>query len=192
MSSKRRNRGLSAEEQVLWNKVVENIAPQGNSMPPATISDLDIPEPRPLPTPKAIRPFALGQSTKPESKAIHRPATAPHNMDKNSFNRLKKGKIVVDGRIDLHGMTLAQAHPALIGFVREAHASRKRLLLVITGKGKTKRGDSIMPERQGILRHQIPHWLSMSPLAQMVLQVTEAHLKHGGSGAYYVYLKRQR
>ena len=192
MSAKRRNRGLSTEDRALWEKVVENIAPRKAAMPPATIADLDIPEPRPLPTPKPLKPIAQGLKPKPASAAMQRPPTAPHNMDKNSFNRLKKGKIAVEGKIDLHGMTLAQAHPALIGFVREAHVSGKRLLLVITGKGKTRRDDGIMPERQGILRLQIPHWLTMPPLAPMVLQVTEAHLKHGGSGAFYVYLKRQR
>ena len=67
-----------------------------------------------------------------------------------------------------------------------------RHVLVITGKGKRGLDDGPIPQRQGVLRHQVPHWLRLPPLGAAVMQVTEAHLKHGGSGAYYVYLRRGR
>jgi len=114
------------------------------------------------------------------------------NMDGRNFDRLKKGKLPVDGRIDLHGMTLAEAHPALTGFVQASHMAGRRLLLVITGKGRTFDGEGLMSARRGILNHQVPQWLRNHPLAPLVLQVTQAHGKHGGSGAYYVYLRRRR
>ncbi|MCG6901727.1 MAG: Smr/MutS family protein, partial [Rhodobacter sp.] len=63
---------------------------------------------------------------------------------------------------------------------------------VITGKGRDKDQDGPIPVRRGVLKHQVPHWLTTPPLNLMVLQISEAHLKHGGTGAYYVYLKRRR
>ena len=119
-------------------------------------------------------------------------AKSPVQMDKKSFGRLKRGKLKPEGRIDLHGMTLDRAHPALSRFILSAHASGKRLVLVITGKGKSRDEGGPIPVRQGVLRHQVPQWLSMSPLSGVVLQVSQAHISHGGGGAYYVYLRRQR
>ncbi len=86
-------------------------------------------------------------------------------------------------------MTLAEAHPELIRFLLNAHAQGLRLVLVITGKGKAMFEPVARPT--GALRHQLPHWLRLPPLNHIVLQVTEAHLKHGGSGAFYVYLRRR-
>ena len=65
-------------------------------------------------------------------------------------------------------------------------------MLVVTGKGKDRDTGGPIPVRHGVLRHNVPQWLRMPPLASLVLQITEAHLKHGGGGAYYVYLRRQR
>ncbi len=72
------------------------------------------------------------------------------------------------------------------------HSAGKRLLLVITGKGKLRDEDGPIPVRLGMLRHQVPEWLRLQPLAGVVLQVTQAHPIHGGSGAYYVYLRKLR
>jgi DNA-nicking Smr family endonuclease len=119
-------------------------------------------------------------------------ARQPVRMDRKSFGKMKRGKLVPEARIDLHGMTLAQAHPALTRFILDSHASQRRLVLVITGKGKTRDDAGPIPVRRGVLRHQVPHWLATPPLAQAVLQISEAHLKHGGGGAYYVYLRRSR
>ena len=66
-----------------------------------------------------------------------------------------------------------------------------RLVLVITGKGKRRDDTGPIPQRVGALRHQVPQWLRLPPLGPAVLQITEAHLKHGGSGAYYVYLRKR-
>ncbi len=89
-------------------------------------------------------------------------------------------------------MTLDQAHPALTGFVMKAHAEGKRLVLVITGKGKERDELTSMPTRRGVLRHNVPAWLRTPPLSSVVIQVDTAHQRHGGIGAYYVYLRRKR
>ena len=64
-------------------------------------------------------------------------------------------------------------------------------MLVITGKGRAPDG-GLQPQRHGILRHSVPHWLGAPPLAARILQVAPAHQRHGGGGAYYVYLRRRR
>jgi DNA-nicking Smr family endonuclease len=117
---------------------------------------------------------------------------SPVQMDNKAFTKLKRGKLSPEGRIDLHGMTLDRAHPALTRFILGAHKNGKRLVLVITGKGKMRDEGGPIPVRYGVLRHQVPQWLSMPPLASAVLQVSQAHISHGGGGAYYVYLRRQR
>jgi DNA-nicking Smr family endonuclease len=113
-------------------------------------------------------------------------------MDAKAFGRMKRGKLVPEDRIDLHGMTLDQAHPALVSFVLTSQARGLRLVLVITGKGQREDAYDPMPRRRGVLKSQVPQWLRLSPVAQAVLQVSEAHRKHGGGGAYYVYLRKRR
>lgn len=119
-------------------------------------------------------------------------ANSPLQMDQKAFRKLRKGKLKPEGRIDLHGMTLDRAHTSLTRFVLSSHSSGKRLLLVITGKGKHRDTAGPIPVRHGVLRHQVPQWLRLAPLSSVVLQVTEAHISHGGGGAYYVYLRRSR
>jgi DNA-nicking Smr family endonuclease len=112
-------------------------------------------------------------------------------MDSKAHRKLTRGKLSPEARIDLHGMTLADAHPALLRFVADAHARGLRLLLVITGKGKARNDEGPIPTRPGVLRHQVPQWLTGGPLRPLVLQVAQAHQRHGGSGAFYVYLRRR-
>jgi len=188
-------RHLSAEERALWDHVAERMEPlhaKKNIVLPEAKPRPKRPDPQPLPF------FEVG------AKADHRRAhdllppihqrlqTAPVNMDNKSFGKMKRGKIKPEGRIDLHGMTMDQAHPALTNFILGAQAQGKRLVLVITGKGKDRDEGGPIPMRHGILRHQVPQWLALQPLSPAILQVTPAHLRHGGHGAYYVYLRRNR
>ena len=114
-------------------------------------------------------------------------------MDRKAFTRMKRGKLKPEARIDLHGLTLAEAQPRLSRFIQAAHADGKRLVLVITGKGRSGRDDGDpIPTRPGALRRQVPDWLMRPPLSTMVLDIAPAHIRHGGEGAYYVYLRRSR
>mgnify|MGYP005694519765 CR=1 FL=1 len=125
----------------------------------------------------------------------HRPAVSIPKASRaghTSFNQVKRGKLRPEARIDLHGMTLQQAHPELIGFILKSHANGCRLVLVITGKGKPGQGEDIIPRRSGVLRHKVPQWLRLAPVSSAILEVTPAHVKHGGGGAFYVYLRRHR
>ena len=116
----------------------------------------------------------------------------PVQMDRKTFGQMIRGRLSPEGRLDLHGMTLDQAHPVLSRFILKEYSAGKRLVLVITGKGKNRPDDGPIPVRTGILRHQVPIWLSSPPLRHAVLQTSPAHKKHGGIGAYYVYLRRTR
>lgn len=189
-------RRLSEEEIDLWRKVTqtaERMHPEGKP------HEAPIPKPKPIRRPVAkINTFEMGrgaaQPAQPDlaPPVSERMAQAPVKMDRKTHAKLKRGKMKPEGKLDLHGMTMDQAHPRLVSFILKAQAEGKRLVLVITGKGKHRDEGGPIPVRFGVLRHQVPHWLSVPPLAQAVLQVAEAHLKHGGGGAYYVYLRRNR
>ena len=84
-------------------------------------------------------------------------------MDRRRFDKLRRGRLDPEARIDLHGMTSEHAHAALTGFIRAAHADGLRLVLVITGKGRPD-AQAMQPHRHGILRHSLPHWLAAPPL----------------------------
>ncbi|KPP89206.1 MAG: hypothetical protein HLUCCA08_03175 [Rhodobacteraceae bacterium HLUCCA08] len=193
-----RKRRLRPEERALWDKVAasaERLPKHGKVMTEPTPSPPAAPS-RAKTEPMA--PFRLGAQVDHHADHDLLPGlteqinTGGVAMDRKAFGRLKRGKLSPEARIDLHGMTLERAHPALTGFILNAHAAGRRLVLVITGKGKARDEGGPIPTRFGVLRHQVPQWLRMPPLSGAVLQVTEAHRSHGGAGAYYVYLRRRR
>jgi len=120
-------------------------------------------------------------------------AEVPVQMDAGLHRRMVRGKLDPEARIDLHGMTRAQAQAALTGFLLSAHARGVRLVLVITGKGREATDDhGPMPHRHGALRHDLPHWVHSGPLRAIVLELRPAHRSHGGGGAFYLYLRRRK
>lgn len=181
-------RRLTPEEVELWQKVA---ARTQRLHPEKELSLLPLPKPKPVkkPVPRTTASVAKAPET---PASAHPAAKAGPNMDHKKYGRMKRGKLAPEGRLDLHGMTLDQAHPALIRFILKAQADGKRLVLVITGKGRETDGFDPVPRHRGILKRQVPHWLEIPPLAQAVLQVTTAHTRHGGGGALYVYLRKNR
>jgi DNA-nicking Smr family endonuclease len=108
--------------------------------------------------------------------------------------RLARGRADIDARIDLHGMTQAQAHAALLRFLYRAQADGARFVLVITGKGApamAHKAGMVRSER-GVLRRQVPLWLGLPEFRGCVLGFDDAHVGHGGEGALYVRLRRAR
>ncbi len=188
---------LNADDLDLWRRVTERT--EKLDLKSLFTPQIDAPAPAP-PALKRAKAIVMGKpqgSSKPRNYDLvpslpDQLGKAPVQMDQKAFTRMKRGKLKPEGRIDLHGMTLDRAHPALTKFILSAHRSGKRLVLVITGKGKERDEGGPIPVRYGVLRHQVPQWLSMAPLSQAVLQVTQAHISHGGGGAYYVYLRRTR
>lgn len=113
-------------------------------------------------------------------------------LDARTEQRLRRGKLPIDGILDLHGHTQETSHRLLQDFVIGAHARGKRCLLVITGKGRSTAGGAIFDVPEGVLKRRVPDWLSMPPLRDLVLKIMQASPHHGGGGAVYVYLKRKR
>lgn len=192
-----KRRRLDSNDLELWRKVTERT--EKLDLKSLFVAEIETLEPS-LPAIRKGKSVLLGKPNPKPRRASHdlTPAlpaqinAAPVQMDQKAFGKMKRGKIKPEGRIDLHGMTLDRAHPALSRFILSAHKSGKRLVLVITGKGKMRDEGGPIPTRHGVLRHQVPQWLGMPPLSAVVLQVTQAHISHGGGGAYYVYLRRQR
>lgn len=201
-----RKRQLSPEEKALWESVARRAEPLKQLSPAPVVQTKPAsgfmkrpdrkPDPVVPPVSKPVRhthkkhqPLNRHDIAPPIAQQMR---DAPVHMDRKAYGRMKRGKLLPEARIDLHGMTLAQAHPVLTGFIMRSVSSGHRLVLVITGKGKNRDDGNAIPTRFGVLRHQVPQWLHMAPLAGMVLQVTPAHGRHGGEGAYYVYLRRPR
>jgi DNA-nicking Smr family endonuclease len=180
-----RRRLLRPDEAELWQTVARTARPMHGTAP-----ETPIPEPTPEAPKHSAHPrlphFHIGERALPPLPADPKPAL---RMDAKTHTRMVRGKLAPEARIDLHGMTLAEAHPELIRFILNAQDEGHRLVLVITGKGKMTHDP--VPRPIGALRHQVPHWIRLPPLSLAVQQVAEAHLKHGGSGAFYVYLRRR-
>lgn len=188
-----RRRTLHPEEYEIWATVARTAkALPGRDSFPTVPEVVKIPE-QVIPT--AIKPFRIGGAKSvalPTQKSSLQFSDNSLRMDVKTFAKMSRGKLKPESRIDLHGMTLDQAHSALISYVFSCHNKGLRLILVITGKGKNSL-DSFagFGLNKGILRHQVPRWLAMPPLSSAVLQVTVAHVTHGGGGALYVYLRRR-
>lgn len=194
----RKPRGLRPDEEALWQQIARTATPLSDRPKPRPFSK-PAKQNKAVPAERATAPFHIGSktSTAPAQhdfapSVTQRVSAGPLRMDKKAFSRLKRGKASPEGRIDLHGMTAAAAQIALTAYLLRAYADGKRLILVITGKGRRSQDHGPIPTPIGILRHQLPDWVSQPPLNQIVLQITQAHQRHGGSGAFYVYLTRNR
>src|SRR5262249_4997257 len=113
----------------------------------------------------------------PKPPARPEPALAP--LDRREKQRVARGKAAIDARLDLHGHTQAEAHAALLRFLRHASDNGAKLVLVITGKS-------------GVLRQQVPHWLDLAEFRALVIGFDAAGVRHGGEGALYVRVRRSR
>lgn len=181
-------RRVTPEELELWRHVVQTARPI-KSKRRAAAPKVETPDASP-PKAKAARPAAPA-ATPPKSRppAPARPHALTHGLshgiDRRQAERFRKGKLPIDGKIDLHGRTQQDAHDDLLAFLRGAHAAGKRTVLVVTGKGMTT-------SKTGILRQAVPRWLNEPAFRHLVLAFDYAEPQHGGEGALYVLLKRVR
>ena len=106
------------------------------------------------------------------------------HMDRRTADRFRRGKLPIERRLDLHGHYQDAAHHALNEFIADSAAAGRRMVLVITGRGSR--------EGSGVLRERLPQWLNQPPCRDRVLAFTSARPEHGGDGAFYVLLKRNR
>ena len=112
------------------------------------------------------------------------------NVEKNKLKRIKSGRINIEGIIDLHGFSLKEAKVRLQLFVGECFKENKRLVLIITGKGKNSK-PNIYGKKQTI-KSEINKWLSEDFYRDKVQYISKALDKHGGEGAYYFFLVKSK
>jgi DNA-nicking Smr family endonuclease len=150
--------------------------------------------------PDAEKPGKQPGTAKPAPKPPKRPAprVRPTGVDGRTAERLRKGAIEPDAKLDLHGFTEEAAHRAVEDFLRNSILRGARLLLIVTGKGaKASAPDApfdleLERRTRGVLRTMVPRWLEEPALVRLVADVSPAHRRHGGSGALYVYLRKER
>lgn len=192
--SRKKTRDLSPEERRLWNRVKDSVTPSQTSR---AVTPLEFPGPSSVSKMESPTKPAKPTSQRVALPAYYPPVSKPRKpeplllapLDPKSRRRLKRGQHALDATLDLHGLTQQAAHGRLIQFLMQAQAGGARYVLVITGKGKAANPDT---GERGILRRMVPNWLSDRSLSSLVAGYDEAHLSHGGSGALYVRLRRQR
>jgi DNA-nicking Smr family endonuclease len=179
-----RLRRLSDEEIALWTEVARGVARRrGAALPTRSPAAAGEP-PAAAPTPAAAKPPA----SRPAKSSP--PPLAP--LEGRLKRELARGRGAIDAALDLHGLTQAEAHQALRGFLRHSQARGARLVIVVTGKGGPLDEPGGWPHERGVLRRLAPHWLREQDLRPVVLGFEEAGRAHGGSGALYVRLRRRQ
>lgn len=145
---------------------------------------------------KTVRPLAQqklipGARQEPQSAGshIHLPPTpspvlhhTASEIQIRAGNKIRKGKLEIDRKIDLHDFTRDQAFPVLKNQLTRAYMRNMRTVLVVTGKG---------PNLEGVLRKSLPTWLAAPEIRPLIGDYAPAHIRHGGAGAFYVFLKKK-
>ena len=187
-SGRRKGRQPSPDERRLWAQVTADVEPlvrpRRTSAEPETL-----PEAGQVPESGAPRPATVLAVPPPTVTALRKPSAPPLSpLEPRQRRKVARGIRAIDARIDLHGLTQAEAHVRLRGFLARAQAQGATLVLVITGKGGA--GGSPAAEGRGILRRVVPQWLSFPEFRTLVVGYEQAHATHGGDGALYVRVRR--
>jgi len=178
-----RRRHLSDEEQALWAGFTRSITP----LRPSRKSAKPTAAPTGKPAAKAAVAAALAPSPAGARPAASPPPLAP--LGRRLKQRVARGREPIEARIDLHGMTQAEAHGALLAFLHRAQKAGAKTVLVVTGKGA---GPSPRNGERGVLKRQVPLWLALPEFRPLIVGFDDAHVGHGGQGALYVRLRRPR
>lgn len=102
--------------------------------------------------------------------------------DRSGERRVRRGRLEIGGALDLHGYSQDRARSRLLRFLDVARCRGDGAVLAITGVGRTG---------EGVLKRRLPDWLSEPEFRRLVSGFAPAHRKHGGAGAFYIFLRRQ-
>jgi DNA-nicking Smr family endonuclease len=191
---------MGDEDAALWEKVTRQAeplskaqrahglakTPDNDKLAQATGSKKP---PKPTKQNKQSSAAAVSAGARPAAKTPRdgRWAGAAHTpqeeIEAKARRRLGRGHIEIEGRLDLHGMTAVEAKAALTAFINGSVMQKKTWVLVITGKGTAG---------QGVLRRELPLWCAQAPLSQQIIEFGPASPAHGGVGATYMRLRKQR
>lgn len=170
----RGTRRLSDDDRILWNKVAKSAVPLKGTAPLG-------PDPEPIMLDQPVVPAAVFSDIAPPPPAKNH--KVGRHLDRPTHDKLAKGRISIDAKVDLHGLTQSEAHGLLLSFLHRAHASGLRYVLVVTGKGSTNKGD-------GVLKRVVPEWLATPAFRSIVGSHDGAARHHGGGGALYIRMRR--
>ena len=193
----RKSRTLCGDDLAIWHKVVETVVPLKPKKLPRLEEHIEqIPATNARPVRSAHR---AGAATVPVMPPSPPPQPRIAGLNRRDTQKLARGNVEIDGRIDLHGMSVARARSALLGYIEASRELGRRNILVITGKGASPFTRHTLhsvdvyhaPERQGILRAELSHWLHEREFARHVVGYQPAHPRHGGGGAFYLRLRRK-
>lgn len=163
-----------------------------------TLKDAKVLAKRKPAAPKAAAPKRASVSPPELPMPAQTPRKSTAGLDGNTADRLRRGELDPQARLDLHGMTESTAHRALVTFLRGASARGLRLVLIVTGKGgKPQAPDApfdleLEGRARGVLKTMTPRWLAEPELAGFVADIRLSHRRHGGAGALYVYLRKSK
>lgn len=201
---RRRHRPLSEDEHKLWRTVVKDARPlsRGRIVPvPVSLSNDEkhvahksVPVPKPVSSVPRIR--SVSEPVKAE------PASPPPftGLDRRTSQRLARGQIDTEARLDLHGLRQDEAHSALLRFLTRTRIEGARCVLVITGKGESPFARHTLhstryheaSDHSGVLRAALPQWLGEAQFRALVAGFQPAHPRHGGGGAFYIWLRKRK
>ena len=171
-------RKLTQEEARAWARVAQTVKPIGSPVKDLAdfVEALEEGEPvRRKGAAPPIAPKSHSQSQQPQKTSPSSPA------NRKGDKRVRRGRLELHGQFDLHGHTQASADAALPQWLVRCQAEGARCVLVITGKGRSG---------EGVLRRNFLHWLESSRARTLISGYSEAHVRHGGAGAFYVFLRR--
>lgn len=188
------------EDDALWAHVTKDVEPLNKGAEKRTQikskSQSDVKEEKSTSAKRKVKSWQVLELASQKLTEISKKSQG-QEVDGRTSRRLKQGKIVVEGHIDLHGMTQEQAHNALNGFIQKSYLQGKRCVLVITGKGDRQyhhheRATHFIDPEPGVLKRRVPEWLKDTSNSSMVLKTERARPSDGGDGALYVLLRRHR
>ncbi|WP_374828850.1 Smr/MutS family protein [Paenochrobactrum pullorum] len=179
---------LRAEDRILWETVAKTALPiSGKHHLKSAMDDFDLweqevaPKSKPSAAPQFKKLAVFKEDAKPVVVKPKQQEIYP--LDKPTHRKIAKGRLNIDARIDLHGLTQREAYNLLYGFLADAHARGLRHVLIITGKGRSYGSE-------GVLKQVVPHWFSTPIFRLLVSAYEDAAHHHGGHGALYVRLRR--
>ena len=191
-------RGLSPEEAAAWARLAATVRPLKPPLPLAggagggPVEDCAKPVDSPTPNPSRKR-----EGDRRAAVPLRPPSVSPRTgeerqtLDSTWDRKLVRGTVQPDFTLDLHGHTLEAAHARLDQGLTQAKAMGARVVLLITGKPRPAEAAD-RGERRGAIRAKVLDWLAAGPHGSDIAAVRTAHRRHGGEGALYLVLRRQR
>jgi DNA-nicking Smr family endonuclease len=201
-----RSTHLNTEDADLWSHTARSLQPLRRAKPRVTVGVPDTPtadsaqpsRSTPASSHEPSRRAHRERAVAPVQSATHTPKNPPPlaDLDRRRVRKIATGQHEIDARLDLHGLRQSEAHRRLIHFLHDAQSAGLRTVLVITGKGSARKpaGDVSDPYTRaepGIIRRAVPLWLGEPDLRALVVSVTSAHQRHGGTGAFYIQIRKR-